>query len=448
MSFDDIVNPVIRLEDTGIAQPGFGVPLVCASLPSAVVTAWGPDLVRKYSSAAAAVADGLVATCRAGKMVATLFSQTPKPKEVWVGRRQTAQTQVIKLVPTNTTTGYVYTGKVSGATSGTWTYTVPASPNNTVPVIADGIADAINALAISGCTAATVGAPVTHLTCTSSAGLVLDYTAMSSALTVTDSTADPGLSADLTAIAAADSGWYFLLIDGTGQAENEGAAAWCETQYKIFVAQSCDSACLTSATTTNVLHTLNALSYFRTSTWWNQDVSANIACAIVGSRSTATPGSDTWHLKNLSGVVPSDYLTDTQVGYLKAKKGNYYRTIGTGRTINGWVSGGEYCDVVRFLDWTRATMQVNVINDLAAAEKVPNTDEGREVISGAIARTLEQGRKAGGWKSRPSPAVTMPPDTDETSFDAATRTLSGVSWTATLANAIHAVDPINGYVSN
>jgi hypothetical protein len=447
MNLDSIVNPVIYLEDSGIAQPGFGIPLCVASIPAAAVTAWGPDLVHEYANPGEAVSDGLPTTCRAYKMVAECFAQTPKPEKVLVGRRSTAQTQIITLTPTNTTTGFVYTGKVSGATTGTWTYTVTGT--NTVPVIVAGIVSAINALAVTGCTAAAVGTPVTHLTCTSTAGLVLDYTLMSSALTVVDSTVDPGLAANLTSITAARNDWYFLLIDGCGQAEIEGAAAWTETTYKKFVAQSCDTACTTSATTTNVLYTLNALSYDRTSTWWNQDISANLAPGIGGSRATATPGSDTWHLKNLSGVMPSDQLTSTQIAYLKANKGNYYVTLGDkGRTINGWVSSGEYCDVVRFLDWVRATMQVNVINDLAASEKIPNTDEGRQVIAGAIAVTLNQGVKNGGFKNKPAPVVIMPPDTDTTSFDAATRTLSGVSWTATLANAIHFINPITGYVSN
>jgi hypothetical protein len=450
MSLDDLVNPVTRLEDTGIAQPNFGIPLVVASLPSAVVTAWGPDLLRKYTSAAAAIADGLTATTRAGKLVAACFAQTPKPTEVWVGRRQTSQTQVITLVPPNTTAGFVYTGKVSGATSGTWTYTVAAAPNNTVPIIVAEIVDAINALAVTGCTAAAVGTPATHLTCTSTADLVLDYTNMSTALTVTDSTVDPSSATDLAAITAVDNGWYFLVTDCGSQAANEAVAAWCESAGRHqFIAQAADSACLTSATATNQCHTLNALSYYRTSVWWNQDISANLAPAITGSRATATPGSDTWHLKNLSGVMPSDQLSATQIGYLKAKCANYYITTGDkGRTRNGWVVGGEYCDVVRFLDWTDATMQIDCVNALAVAEKVPNTDEGRQVIANAIALTLEKGRKNGGWKTSPAPAAVMPKDTDATSFDAATRTLTGVSWSATLANAIHAVNPINGYVSN
>jgi hypothetical protein len=448
MSLDSIVNINILLEDTGISQPGFGVPLVCASLPAAVVTAWGPELVRKYTSAAAAVADGLVATCRVGKMVAALFAQTPKPEAVWVGRRATAQTQIITLTPTNTTVGYVYTGTVAGATSGTWTYTV-LTGHNTVPEIVAGIVSAITALAITGCTAAAVGTPVTHLTCTATAGLVLDYTSMSTALTVVDSTTDPGLAADLADIAAADGGWYFLLLDSTGQAENVVAATWAESTYRMFIAQTADSACLTSATTTNLAYVLKAASRARTSVWWNQDISANLAVAMVGNRSTATPGSDTWALKNLSGPIPSDYLTETQIGYLKAQHANYYLTVGDkGRTLNGWDSSGEYCDVVRFLDWLRGTMQVNIVNDLARAEKIPNTDEGRQVIANAMAVTLEQGVRNKGFKRTPAPTVTMPPDTDTTSFDATTRGLSGVSFSGKLANAIQLVNPITGYVSN
>jgi hypothetical protein len=443
MSLDDIVNVSVSLSSAGLSKPGFGTIMCAANVPSAVSTLWGPDVVRTYTSAAAMLGatEGFVASDRAYKMVAQCFSQSPKPTRVKVGRLATNHTQIIELTPTNLTVGFVYTGKVQGVT---WTYAVTTG---TAVAISTGIAAAINALSVTGCTAAAVS--TTHLTVTATAGLTLDLTEMSTALTVADVTADPGTAGtatNLTAIVAADNDWYMLLIDSSSEAINKAAAGWCESTYKIFVGHSADSAILTSAST-DIASDLLALSYFRSSPWYNQDISANIAPAIAANRSTATPGSDTWALKNLSGVRPSDALTATQITNLKAKNCNFYQTIGTeGRTYGGQVSGGEYIDVVRFLDWLRATMQVNIYNTLIAFEKVPNTSEGISYIQGAVEVTLKQGISNGGFKPN-STSSSVPDESDTTSFDATTRTLSNVTFTGILANAIHAVT-VTGTVSN
>lgn len=91
-------------------------------------------------------------------------------------------------------------------------------------------------------------------------------------------------------------------------------------------------------------------------------------------------------------------------------------------------------------------MQVNVYNKLAASEKIPNTTAGITVIQGAVEITLEAGTKAGGFKPN-STSTEVPTEDDETSFDATTRTLSGVKFAGKLANAIHAVE-ITGEVTN
>lgn len=440
MSLDDIVNVNVSLASTGLSKPGFGTILVAANVPSAVSTLWGPELVREYTSAAQmlAVTEGFVATDAAYTSVVKAFSQNPKPRKVKVGRLTTAKTQTVELTPVNLTVGFVYSGSVQGSP---WTFTVSTG---TASAICTGIAAAITALTVTGCTA-TAGA--TKVTVTATAGLTLALTSMTgpSYLTVADVTADAGIAADLTAIAAADNDWYMLVIDSCGKAVIKAAAAWTEATYKIFQAQSADTAILTSATD-DVASELKALSYFRTSVWFNSDISPNLAVAISASRSTAVPGSDTWALKNLSGVVPSDNLTGTQVAKLKLKNCNFYQTVSDGRTFLGQVVGGEYIDVVRFLDWLRATMQVNVYNAMIAYEKVPNTNEGISIIQGAVEVTLRQGVQAGGFKDG-STSSSVPDESDTTSFDAVTRTLSNVTFAGTLANAIHAVE-ITGQVTN
>lgn len=449
MSLDDIVNVNVSLASTGLAKPGFGKILVAANTTTAVATLWGPELVREYSSAAQmlAVTEGFVAADAAYKRVVQAFSQTPKPKTVKVGRLTTNHTQTVELTPTNTTVGFVYSGKVQGVA---WRFPVAAA---TVSSICTGIAAAITAalvaaLPVSGCTAI---AGATKVTITATAGLTLDLTEMTGPayMSVADVTADPGTSGtatDLTAIVAADNDWYMLIIDSSSPAIIEAAAAWTEATYKIFQAQTSDTDVLTSSTT-DVGSVLSGLSYFRTSLWFNQDLNGALAAGISGNRSTATPGSDTWALKSLSGVLASDSLTATNVSKLKLKNTNWYQSVGTDKnTFGGMVVGGEYIDVVRFLDWLRATMQVGVYNALKAYAKVPNTNEGYSIIQGAIETVLQQGEKVGGFKPG-STSSYVPDESDTSAFDAVTRTLSGVTFTGTMANAVHAVE-ITGSVTN
>lgn len=440
MSLDSIVSVSVSLASAGLSKPGFGTILCAANVPAAVATAWGPELVRTYTSASAmlAVTEGFTARDRAYKMVAEAFSQTPKPQRVKVGRLATAHTQTIDLTPTNTTVGYVYAGAVQNVA---WTYTVKTG--DTVALICAGIVSAITALSVSGCTA-TDG--TTKVVITATAGLTIDLTDICTAITIADVTADPGITADLTAIAQADNDWYMLLVDSSSEAINNAVAAWTEGTYKLFTGHTADTAVTTSATT-DIASDLQDFSYWRSSIWYNKDICAGVAVAIAANRATATPGSDTWALKNLSGVIPSDHLTETQIGNLNNKNCNFYQTVGTeGRTYGGRNSGGEYIDVVRFLDWLRATMQVNIYNALVSYAKVPNTSEGISVIQGAIENTLRAGVQAGGFK--PNSTGSIAPDASDTNkFDAVTRTMSGFTFSGVLANAIQAV-VVAGEVTN
>jgi hypothetical protein len=283
---------------------------------------------------------------------------------------------------------------------------------------------------------------------TSAAGFGLDLTEMTAAtyLTVADVTVVGATAADLTAIMAADNDWYMLLIDSSARTVIEAAAAWTEATYKIFQAQTSDTAVATSAID-DIGTYLKGLSYARTSLWFNQNLTGDLAVAISASRSTAIPGSDTWALKTLSGVVPSDRLTATQVSKLKLKNVNYYQTVGNeGRTFLGQVVGGEYIDTIRFIDWLRATMQVNIYNALISYEKVPNSNEGISIIQGAVEITLQQAVKCGGFKPG-STSSSVPDESDPTAFDPVTRALTQVKFKGILANAIHSVE-VTGQVTN
>ena len=119
MSLEDIVNVAITAQTSSPTRPGFGTPLIVA-----YHTRWTSDLVREYASTAEMADDGFLVTDPTYLCAQAVFSQSPRPKKVKVGRRTRAFTQAIKLTPTITTEGYVYRIVIGGETL---TYAVPGS---------------------------------------------------------------------------------------------------------------------------------------------------------------------------------------------------------------------------------------------------------------------------------------------------------------------------------
>jgi len=439
MSLDSIVSVDISISSASISKPGFGTTLILASCPTAVDTAWGIERVRTYSSAAAMLAagDGFTVNDQAYKIAVGIFSQNPKPQRIKVGRRTRKQTQTLKLTPTTTAVGHVYGSTVNGTT---WTYTVLVA-DTTVAAVCAKLVTAITAAAPVDVTAAD---HTSYITLTSgTAGKVHEHKNFSSGLTVEDTTVDPGIATDFAEVAAVDKDFYTVKADTFGAAEIGALATAIEaTQYK-YNAQTADSAAH-EAGSADIGGVLHAASTFRTAIDWSPDYTWAFSAGKTGVESVSAPGTYTLFGKTVSGALPADSLTETQTGNLDRKHYNYYQSIGgVGRVIGGRVIGNEYEDNVRGLDWLRATMQVNIANAMFAASKIPNTAAGREVIKGQIAVSLEQAiskpAKPGLLAPDPAPVITMPPVSDASSFDSTTRTLSGVSWTAALANAIHAV---------
>lgn len=267
-------------------------------------------------------------------------------------------------------------------------------------------------------------------------------------LEVRQTHADPGVATDLANIALEDDDWYFLISFFNSNAYALAAAAWIETQKKQYLVDLNESdtvtAVVTSSDTADDLHTL---AYARTSVWYHTSPADMLAAAICGRVAPIDPGGETWALKSLSGVSPVSPFTSTHRTNLSNKKANSYRTIGgSGRTFDGYTVDGDYVDVQRGLDWLENDMQVAVFNAIAGADKIPYTDPGVAVIENEVRASLARGVRAGVLAATPAPVVTVPAVADVDAADKAARLLPDVSFSATLAGAIHKTT-INGTVS-
>lgn len=111
-------------------------------------------------------------------------------------------------------------------------------------------------------------------------------------------------------------------------------------------------------------------------------------------------------------------------------------------------------DVIRFRDWLKAEIQINVFNALKTNRKVPYTDAGIGLIEGKIEETLLRGQTIGGIAGDAYDderlirgyTVDVPMAADLTEAERKSRRLPGCRFTARLAGAIH-VTEIEGYLT-
>jgi len=288
----------------------------------------------------------------------------------------------------------------------------------------------------------------THVTLTNVAGYLAGIEVTGAGvLDIDDRTADPGLSADITAIRAEDDDWYAVLLDSNSRAEIEALAAIVEPLEKVLLAQSADTGCTDADSITDVMYDVQDAGYFRTAVPYHPTVGLyGEAAALAGSILGYAPGTVTAANRELVGI-PSYPLTSSQRSAILAKNGTLLE-VAAGRkvTVGGKVAGGEWLDVIIALDWLRARLRERVFGVLVAATdaKVPYTDEGINRVHAEVRAQLKEAENLGiiaaGW------TTSAPKAADVSSATKATRVLSGVSFNATMAGAIHAVN-ITGTVA-
>lgn len=242
-----------------------------------------------------------------------------------------------------------------------------------------------------------------------------------------------------------DDDWYFLLTGPRTNAVILAAAAYIEARRRMYFVVTSASDVPTSADD-DIASLLKDSNYFRTSLFYASQATERHDAAFVGRMAPLDPGSETWAFKSLA-AVPIDPLTDGQRNALDGKNVNYYtRLAGVSVTINGKTSGGEFCDVIRFIDWLHARMQEEIFGNLIRNDKIPFSNEGIVVIESSMLAVLKRGVTAGGIASMEDVSVTVPLAADVPQNDRAERRLTGIRFAATLAGAIHAVN-IQGNVT-
>lgn len=435
-TLDSIVTVTITTEGVRVTQAGFGTPLIMTMKVPAAFT----ERYREYAATSEMVTDGFATTDPAYLAATAVFSQSPRPETVIVGRQAgTPSAQTVKLTPVapvaNST---AYTVTINGTD---FTYTSDATA--TVAEITAGLEALINA----------GGEPVTATDNITDLDLVSDVAVDLFTLEVNrkllerkDNSADDGIVADITAVTDENDDWYALLLTRESEAEILAAAAHIETLKKTMFYATADDEVYDSGVTTDVMSDMETAAYTRSMGIYHTKPHQYAAAAWAGNMLPRDPGSATPKFKTLAGV-DSYLLTTTETSSLEAKNGNHYQEVaGVNITQQGVVASGEFYDVIRFIDFLTARMQEGVFERLAALAKIPFTDQGIAVVEAEVRAALQLGIGTGGLAADPAPAVSVPRAADVSTANKANRVLPDVTFEATLAGAIHSTQ-ISGVVS-
>lgn len=440
MGLEQIVNVQISRQTGGVTQAGFGTPLILGNTSSDLTV----GQIKTYTTLAAVLED--FSSSDAEYVAASkIFGQTPRPKQIKIARHIALVAQVSTHTPNVTSqTVQAFSVTINGTV---FSFTSDSDP--TAAEVVTGLIALINA----GSEPVTASGTSTLILTADNAGQPFTI-AQSANMPATSSTASVGYPEAFAAISNVDDDWYAVIGTVKTPWAILAIADYIETQRKIYGVSIEEADALDIAEEGDTGSLLKIANYFRTFWMYSLVSETYPEAAWFGRVLPLAPGSETWAFKTLAGVSV-DTLTASGIASLKDKNGNYYISLG-GKSImlDGKVAGGEWIDVMRFIDWLQARIQERIFGTISRLDKIPYTDGGIGIIDNDLRAVLKDGQDVGGIAADTVDADGVPVPGFTTTFprafavsanDKAARTLTG-SFTAKLAGAIHAIE-ISGTVT-
>jgi len=416
----DIIDIQISRETTAVSRAAFNIPMFLATH-----TAFS-ERVRTYSSLQALSSD-FDSTSNVYVAASKLFGQEIRPPQIVVGRKASDSVEVSLTEVTGTAVISYNGSEVSTDISGA------ADAAAAVLLIeADFTSAAISGVDFTDNLDGTFNV--------SPAVFGQDFSfSTSNQFSKTYPSTESWVDA-LDAVSNVNNEWYALVAETHAAEDVLLIAGAVEARKKIFGTSTDDTEVTNATSVDDVALSLSDLGYQRTFVVYSEGANTQYPeAAWIGGQLPEQPGSNTWKFKSLSGVTVSG-LNSTQSGAAKAKNANTYERVG-GVTITseGTMAGGEFIDVIIFVDWLEARMRESIFFRLINTKKIPYTQAGVTIIENEIRRVLAEGITNGGLAPNPQPTVSVP---NVLSLDPnlrATRTLEGISFEGRLAGAIHFV---------
>jgi hypothetical protein len=445
MGLDEFIDITVSASSPGVSREGVSAGLIATPSPT-----W-TEHVRTYTDLPGVAAD-FATTTPEYKAALKWFGVNPASRNLKIGRMNTAPTQVhvVKIESVLNSTDYSINITYLGVTQ---TATVTSGGSASNDAIVDALVTAVNALASPD-----VGATATATGSSSSKVLTITADATKTwravepvnntspnlccvTMSVSETTADPSTNTDddLDAILADSDDWYGLILLYKSAAIVASAAAWANTNHKLFVPASADSyiATVSISTAEDVFEDLLDNSYRYSAPFFHPRLQEFPDAAEMSRFFAIPPGGDNWRGKTLAGVTPQTY-TAQQITNMGAKMANFYHTVGRRNIIGGKgrVSSGEYIDVVRGLDAWKADVGADLVDLELNAEKIPYTNAGITSLENVVRAANKRWQAAGLIADTPAPTVTAPLAEDAADADRAARELKDLNTSFRLAGAI------------
>lgn len=377
------------------------------------------DRIRAYSDMAGVAAD-FQSTDEEYKAAQIFFSQAPRPTELLISRRFDAAVSGELLCSVNyektlTTWQAVTNGgfdiKLDGVNVQITALNLSGAAN------LDAVASAIQtklALALAGSTcvfdgkrfiirSGTTGvtSTVDYTTAPTGAGAPTDIGAMLGSRledlgVKTAGSAIETIAGSLDALQQKNPSWYGVTFTKELTEQNiKDAAAWAETQVKIFGFTTSASNVLDASVTADIASFMKSNLYDRTFCIWDNDDPYQIVSAFARAFTVnfnEQNSTITLKFKLLPGTTPVQ-LTETQRQALVAKNCNYYTYFGDSAMLaEGVMAGGKFFDERHGLDWLQNAIETNVFGYLyTRTTKVPQTDKGVAALVQQVEKACREG---------------------------------------------------------
>lgn len=416
----DIIDIQISRETTAVSRAAFNIPMFLATHANFV------ERSRSYPSLEALGAD-FDSESNVYIAASKLFGQEIRPPQVVIGKRYAEAVDVSLETVTGSTVltynGTEVTTDISGAADATAAVALLKTDFDAANVTGITFTDNLDGTFTIEPTTAGEQYSFTH-----SSQFSATYISTETWVDALDNVSD------------VNSEWYALVAETHAEDDVLALAGAMEARSKIYGTSTSAFGVLDASSTTDIGTQLYDLGYQRTFVVYSANADSQYPeAAWIGGQLPEQPGSNTWKFKPLAGVTVSS-LSYTEAAAAKEKNVNTYERVGGVSMVSeGTMAGGEFIDVMIFVDWLQARMRESIFFRLVNTKKIPYTQAGVTLIENEIRRVLAEGITNGGLAPNPQPTVTVPNVLALDPNLRATRTLEGISFEGRLAGAIHFV---------
>jgi len=442
-AISNIINVTVNVTKAAPSRAAFGIPLIVPPLHTTFA-----ERVRSYSSLSGLLDDGFEVYDAAYIWAAALFSQNPRPSKVKIGRIdagdadlteslnaiEAADSKWYALLIPDTFNAAVATERAAVLAGAAWAQTkrvLYLAESGAANIIAAGdtLASALKAGGYSRTSLWYHAVQPQVLTLTMDAALValnsiagnVNGNALAPTVFAADSdTTLATLATTIQAEAAVDTAVVTTIpaaVDNDRAIVITAADPWTEIKLDGFL--------------TTLGASQNSWSVVETT-----PASKPLSASIAGRCLSKDPGSLTWANQANLAAIEADDLSQTQIDVLELQRANYYApfTDDLKFTRQGTTADTYYIDQLRGLDALITDLEDALLALFANTDKVPKTDDGKEIVRKELVSVLVRFKRAGFLTGDVEQAVDM------SASSYAARTLTGMVIDVEGAGALHGVN--------